>query len=61
MDRQADEKGTMGLGWSLVGLNLIYLGYLAYLVPKYGNWATEMYHIPPRTLPNAEFDKAPTH
>jgi hypothetical protein len=45
----------MGLGWSLVGLCLIYLGYLAVLVRKYGNWATEMYHIPARKVVNSEF------
>lgn len=56
-----DVKGTMGLGWSLVGLNLIYLIYLAVFVPKHGNWSTEMHHIPPRVVGNAEMDKAPTH
>jgi hypothetical protein len=51
----------MGLAYALVGLNLIYLGFLAMLVSKHGKWSRDMYNIPERRLANADMDKAPTH
>ncbi|ORX33633.1 hypothetical protein BD324DRAFT_638967 [Kockovaella imperatae] len=55
-------RGTVGLGFALVGLDLIYIGYLAALVSKYGAWGKDLYNIPERKLANADLnDKAPAH
>ncbi|KAI9632505.1 uncharacterized protein MKK02DRAFT_30300 [Dioszegia hungarica] len=54
-------KGTMGLGWSTFGLQLIYLGFLAYLVKGHGNWNEQLWNIPYVPAANADMDKAPAH
>ena len=56
------HQGTVGLGFALVGLDLIYLGYLAALVSKHGAWGKDMYNTPERKLANADMnDKPPAH
>jgi hypothetical protein len=52
---EADKQGTIGLGWSLVGLNLIYLAYVAALVKRFGNWGHQMWELPNPVKPNSEF------
>jgi hypothetical protein len=51
----------MGLGWSTFGLQLIYLGFLAYLVKGHGNWNEQLWNIPYVPAANADMDKAPAH
>lgn len=54
-------RGTAGLGFSLAGLDLIYIGWLAALVSKHGNWGRDLYNIPERKAANADLDKPPAH
>ncbi|KAK1927444.1 hypothetical protein DB88DRAFT_478074 [Papiliotrema laurentii] len=54
-------RGTMGLAWAMVGLNLFYLCYLAALVSKHGRWSDDLWNIPARRHANADMDKAPVH
>jgi len=54
-------RGTMGLGWALIGFDLIYMGYLTALVSTSGSWQDEMVNIPPKPAPNADLEKAPAH
>jgi len=54
-------RGTMGLGWALIGFDLIYVGFLAALVSSSGKWQDELTNIPPKLAPNADLEKAPAH
>jgi len=54
-------RGTMGLGWSSVGLNLIYLGFLAALVKKHGAWSDDLYNIPAIRAANADMNEKSGH
>jgi len=54
-------RGTMGLGWALIGFDLIYIGFLAALVSRSGTWGDELANIPAVIAPNADMEKAPAH
>ncbi|ORY29516.1 hypothetical protein BCR39DRAFT_531887 [Naematelia encephala] len=54
-------RGTEGLGFAIVALNLIVIGFLAALVSKHGAWSDDLHNIPPIALPNADMEKAPVH
>jgi len=54
-------RGTMGLGFALLGVDLIYVGYVVALVTKFGAWTDEMAQLPPVKAPNADLEKAAGH
>jgi hypothetical protein len=52
----------MGLGWSLFGLNLIFIGLIAALVSSsHGRWSEPLWNTPERIHPNADLDQEPKH
>ncbi len=55
------SQGVEGLGFSLVGIDLIYLGFLAALVSKWGTWNDDLYNLPPIKAANADMERAPAH
>ena len=58
---EGDMRGTMGMGWSLFGMNLIWMGIAAGVVSSTrSSWSTPFGAVP---LPqyDAEADKAPVH
>jgi hypothetical protein len=49
----------MGLGWSLFGLDMIAIAYIAVLVSKHGSWGDILAELPPKPRPNADLEKTP--
>ena len=55
-------QGSLGLGWSTVGLQIVYLCFVPFLVKKYGAFTEQMWNIPYVPAANADLnDKAPAH
>jgi len=52
-------RGVMGLGFSLLGLDLIYMGFVATLARTYGTLNDPIHELPPRRLPNADMNDKP--
>lgn len=54
-------KAAYGLGYALLGFQLIYAIFLPILVSGHGTWGSTLNNIPPKPKANADMEKAPTH
>ncbi|RXK41285.1 hypothetical protein M231_01435 [Tremella mesenterica] len=51
-------RGVEGLGWSLIGVNLIYIIFLIALVSSQGTWNSEMNQMPSKKSSTVDVERA---